>query len=97
MDIEVEGAVTEQRLRRHSTLRQRAASASSGAGGGDKGGEGKVVDVDIGSFRDAAVDCVAGCISGCAGIVVGQVSSIRNARMTAREISRYCSVTDSSG
>lgn len=30
-------------------------------------------EVDTGSFRDIAVDLVAGFVSGCAGIVVGQV------------------------
>lgn len=63
MTIDVDGAVAEHHILRHQTQRRVAVRHE------DEEEEG----VDIGSFRDVAVDFVAGCVSGCAGIVVGQV------------------------
>ena len=65
MAVEVEGAVVEHHRRRYPTQRRAPTEC--------KDADGRKKEVDIGSFRDVAVDFVAGLVSGSAGIIVGQV------------------------
>lgn len=78
MDVEIEGAVVEEHLRRNRTpnrgKHQQPRSESA---------------VHIGSVRDVAVEFVAGCVSGCAGIIVGQVRR----RDEATDSLFFCTVT----
>lgn len=62
MDIEIEGAVVAEHIRRNRTPNR----------GGHQQLRSETV-VHIGSVRDIAVELIAGSVSGCAGIVVGQV------------------------
>lgn len=66
MTVEVEGAVAEQHHRRYPTQGRARTECKDD----DE-------EVDIGSFRDVAVDCIAGLVSGSVGIVVGQVYILR--------------------
>ena len=62
MDIEIEGAVVAEHIRRNRTSHR-----------GEHQQPRSETVVHIGSVRDVAVELVAGSVSGCAGIVVGQV------------------------
>lgn len=62
MDIEMEGALVAEHIRRNRTPHR-----------GEHQQPRNETVVHIGSVRDIAVELVAGSVSGCAGIVVGQV------------------------
>lgn len=66
MAVEVEEAVAERDHRRYPTQRRAPTEYRDEE-------EREEEQVDIGSFRDVAVDFVAGLVSGSAGIIVGQV------------------------
>lgn len=59
MDVEVDGSVANQTIRRRVTRTEKSVEEEEGDSGG--------------GFRDVAVDFVAGSVSGCAGMTIGHV------------------------